>query len=500
MERSPRAPDEDDPCQTLFFCALPALVVLGSCRQGDDIVATLKGPETGVPPIEDAGSPLPDVSIDRAAPPAMDSEVPRPDVMLEDVFIPPIDVIQPPSCEANGPGLTIRRMNGETYESCAGQLAAHTFTHALCACEDLNIPTISQLTTDSFDSSGADKTVLGSGAAVGVTGNYPAARSYIGGSLTVAGTSRLLNMTDLDVQGDLKLAGRASLWSWVRVKRDTWLMSPVGYWAMVRIEGNLNLLAPTGSLNGVGEPFLGGMRITTSFTVDDPCGCGEQRLDVAEIARLGAERNDNAALSIDRAAFTNLIGTTRLALPCGRFRFDSIGGPGSLQLAFTGRTAIFVDRDVALPELQLLLANDAEVDVFIRGNLSLATAKLGDMNRPAALRIYVGGANDIVFAGGEIGANVYAPNANVTLAVPTGLGGSIYAKNLHTSAGGIHYDRAILKAGDKCGQPTTCDKSSRSCHISATCNNGVCEKCKEDRECSAPLVCVTGACQPLLFQ
>jgi hypothetical protein len=111
----------------------------------------------------------------------------------------------------------------------------------------------------------------------------------------------------------------------------------------------------------------------------------------------------------------------------------------------------------------------------------------------------VGGASDIVLTSGEIGANIYAPNANVNLAVPIGIAGSIYAKNLSMpSAGLVRYDRAILNAGNKCTQPTTCDKS-RACSINAVCNNGVCDRCKEDRECSPPLVCVQGTCQPLLF-
>jgi len=500
-----RARDVHDPRSPLFFWALPALVVFGACRQGDDVVATLKGPDTGAP-IEDAGQPLPDVSsMDRdAPPPTMDVEVPRPDMTVEDVVIPPpMDSgLPPPMCEANGPTLTIRRVNGEMSEACAGQLAAHTFTHALCTCEDLFIPGVSTLSTDSFDSLSADKTVLSSGAAVGVAGGYPSAPSNIGGSLTVSGTGRLLQLTgNLDVRGDFKLASSARIWSRLSVKRDAWFVAPVGYWALVTIEGNLNLAVPTGSLTGIPDPIIGGSRIPSTFTVDDPCECGD-RIDVAETERIGAEqRTDNAMVPIDRTTLTNVVGGMTVTLPCGRFRFDSIGGSGSLQLAITDRAAIFIDKDVTLSVLQLVIGPNpqAEVDVFIRGNLSVGSVKLGDVNRPAATRIYVGGSNDIVLTSGEIGANIYAPNANVNLAVPIGIAGSIYAKNLSLpSAGLVRYDRAILNAGNKCGQPATCDKN-RSCNISSVCVNGVCDRCKEDRDCTAPLVCTQGSCQPLLF-
>jgi hypothetical protein len=392
-------------------------------------------------------------------------------------------------------------MNMQSSEACAGQLAAHTFTHALCACEDLSLAAL--LSTGSFDSSAADKSTVTAGAAVGMKGSYPPAGSRIGGSLTVAGTSKTPVVSGgLDVQGDLRLAGGATFFSQLSVKRDTWLVSPVGYWAVVTIGRNLNL-GPGGSLKGVGpEPVVGGARIATAFTVEDPCGCAD-RLDVAAMETIGAARNDNALRTIDLSALSNVTTATKLELPCGRFRFDSIGGTAPIQLTITGRTAIFVDGDVTASDLfQLVIAPgaDAEVDMFIHGKLSIGNAKIGDLTRPSATRLYVAGDSDIVISSKEIGANIYAPNTNVNL--PVGIAGSIYAKNLSVLGGAfvfVSYDRAILNKGNKCEQPVTCDKCN-TCNNGAACMNGTCGPCNEDADCCAPLVCEQGSCQPLLFR
>jgi hypothetical protein len=478
------------------------LVLLAACRQGDDVVAHLKGQDAAVTPTEDAPIPIPDASVEPDVPPPtiIDAEVPRPDVVSDVVVVPPpVDAMPPRMCDPKGPILSVRRINGVTTEACAGQLAAHTFTHALCACGDLNAASLS---TVSFASASGETTTVSAGAPVGVAGSYPSARSNIGGSLTVSGTAQTLVSAGLDVQGDLRLAGTGTFYNQLSVARHTWLVSRVGYWGIVKIGGNLYTAPPSGGLQGLGAgPFIGGMSVVMSFTVDDPCRC-EDRVDVALIESLGALRNDNAARNIDPAVLSNVTTPLNLALDCGRFRFDSIGGAGQIQLTITGRTAIFVDSNVALSDsFQLVLGPDAELDWFIRGSLSLGGAKIGDPNRPSATRIYVAGGDTDIVVSEQVGANIYAPNSNVNFPLTVlGVTGSVYGKNLSMLGGGIvRYDRSILNAGDKCGQPATCDKCD-SCNSGAACVNGVCQQCTEDDDCCSPLVCAKGSCQPLLFQ
>ncbi|HMI83134.1 MAG TPA: hypothetical protein VK550_03520, partial [Polyangiaceae bacterium] len=104
----------------------------------------------------------------------------------------------------------------------------------------------------------------------------------------------------------------------------------------------------------------------------------------------------------------------------------------------------------------------------------------------------------MVLSSGEISAHIYAPNADVDLPA-LGVSGSIYGKNLTMLGGGlVRYDRAILNAGNKCGQPATCDKCN-TCNGGAACKEGTCRPCDSDDDCCAPLVCQANACRPLLF-
>jgi hypothetical protein len=408
---------------------------------------------------------------------------------------PPRDASPPTGCSATGPMLSVIRANQPSRQVCAGQLAAQTFTHALCTCGDLSLGP--GLLTQSFDSSAADKSYVFGGAPVGVRGKYPAVGSSIGGSLTVAGTAQIPPITGpMYIQGDLRLAGSTTLASLLFVKRDAWLVSRVGYVAWVDINRNYYHF-PSGGFIGIGPRSIGGAEIVQAFTVDDPCGCSEQ-LDIPAIETAEGAKNDNAGI-IDGAALANVTTPVEQELPCGRFRFDSIGGTAPIHLKINGRTAIFVDGNVtASDSFQLDVAPNAELDWFIRGNLSVGAAKIGEVARPSATRIYVAGPADILLANGKIGANIYAPDTNVSIG-PDGVAGSVYCKNLNVPSGAyVRYDRAILNQGNQCEQSATCDSKCHSCSAGAACMGTTCGQCNVDEDCCAPLVCEQKVCQPLL--
>jgi len=461
-----------------------------------------------VPPIDDGGGSV-DASFEDVAqppPPPIDSEVPRPDAVPDVVIMPPpTDGATPPLCDVLGPVLSVMRANGEKSEVCAGQLAAHTFTHALCACGDLALGSV-RLVTGSFDSLAADKSPVGAGAPVGVRGSYPPAGASIGGSLTVAGTAppRAPVSGFLDIQGDLRFAGQITFSAAISVKRDAWIASKVWYVTFASVERDL--YAPSGGgFFGFTPLNLGGMRHERPVSIEDSCGCAD-KLDIAAMEKVGAENNHNLANGIDPAALSNV--TTAippLRIPCGRFRFNSIGGTAPIHLIIAGRTAIFVDGDVAASDsfvLEIAPGTNVEVDWFIGGNLSVGgNAKIGDRTRPSATRIYVAGTQDIQLSSGSIGANIYAPDTNVSLSAGT-LSGSVYGKGVSMPSGGnVIYDRAILDQGDKCEQPNTCSKC-RYCNGGAACVNNTCDVCTKDEDCCAPLVCdlTLRRCQPLLFR
>ena len=476
--------------------------MIGSCRQQDDIVAIQfvdasidvgSSDATLPPPVVDSAPPPLDITFDiDASPPTIDVEVPRPDIAI-DLPLPPPPDGPPTGCNATGPILSVFRVNGRNSEACAGQVAAHTFTHALCACGDLSLG--QGLQTGSFDSMAADRTLVISGAPVGVKGNYPAVGARIGGSLTVAGTAMSMSPVSglLYVNGDLRLAASTTFASYLTIERDAWIASKSQYFSVASVGRNYYYVPP-GGLIGIIPVFATARIPLMSITVADPCRCDE-RLDVAAMETAGALKVDNT----DRGALTNVTTATTRELVCGRFRFDSIGGTAAIQLNVTGRTAIFVDRDVTASDLfELVLTGpDAEVDWFIAGNLTVGAAKLGSLTRPSATRIYVAGSNDIQLPSELIGANIYAPNANVSINAGS-LAGSVHAKNLSVPSGAyVKYDRAILHQGDKCESPIVCDKCY-SCNSGAACIDSTCGTCTKDDDCCLPLVCEQGLCQQLL--
>ncbi len=143
----------------------------------------------------------------------------------------------------------------------------------------------------------------------------------------------------------------------------------------------------------------------------------------------------------------------------------------------------------------------AEIDVFVKGNLVLAgKGSFGDKSRPAATRIYVGGASDIVLVGaaGFVG-NVYAPRANVTAVGYADVWGSVFANNF-TSPGYAHivYDRAILQAGQGCGGPPATCNLCGVCPNGLACVQGKCVDCTSDKDCCSQAICNNGFCGPLI--
>jgi hypothetical protein len=488
----------------LFFCAAAALAA-ASCRQGDDVVANpalsgevdasipdVAAPDISVPPIDVGSEPdLPPITIDVEPPPPIDASF--------DVGLPPID--SSIACDPAGPTLTVARVNSmDRAETCAGQVAAHAFTHALCTCGSI---TASLLFTSSNDSSAANKEATFEGGPVGTGSADVPAQVGIGGSFTIAGTSSPVAATGgFDVRGDFRMAGTGTF-TQLRVLRNAWFVTSVGYIVAFNVFGSLNLISELSRPRGLGW-YAAPDPTFRSFTVSDPCEC-DDRLDVEAMEIAGAMKADNRGL--DRAVLANVNSLRpRVDLPCGRIRLDSIGGTpgGSVQVRVAGRTALFVDDNVDLSNIdfQLVLDPGAELDWFIRGNLAFGSARIGDIERPSAIRIYVQGSADISLPLGAMAANLYALNAAVKVPANGSVFGSVYAKSLNAQSDvTIRYDRAILNQGNKCGQPATCDKC-HSCNAGAACVNNTCGACMSDEDCCEPLVCNPNSktCGPLLFR
>lgn len=458
-------------------------------------------------------------------------------------------------CEGLGPPITVGDSVAGVPE-CTGAIAELTFTHALCTCDDANIQGV--FYTDSFDSVRAPgQAPIRDGAPVGIDDTLTVAGvPDIGGSLRVTGPNGFVYAGAGIVHGDLEVSENVSLAGASSVERDVWVggnLTSAGTLAIGR-----DLHQAPGQLE-IGLIAVGGATYSAPFTLAPPCACGaNQILDIASIIGQGKSDNDNASIGLDPDAFDAFAGAADIELPCGRFYLHQIAGAGAIRFGVQGRTALFVDGDIATAgAFDFDVGPAGELDVFVAGNfLPTGATVFGKATRPAAVRVYVAGSGLVAFTGAnDFVGNVYAPRATVTVTGYSDFYGSIFANEFEAPGDmRIHYDRGVLAAGDECppppppasvpdastpapdasvappdastpdaaspapdastvppaeaGAPATGPDASSAppppvCQTCGTCNAGTacvggsCGQCSFDSDCCSPLICQEGSCVEL---
>jgi len=384
---------------------------------------------------------------------------------------------------------------GDGRLRCGGRVAETTFRHAICTCEGL--VSAHSVTTDAFDS----RTGVSGGGSVGANGPVDVSGPLtVGGSLRVASTGGvdLGAGAPLEVAGSLGSGGHLVGNTSVDVGRDAALAGDV---RVERIAVGGVLTQPSGTSFDV-DVDEAPRKASAEVQVTLPCDCDEDALlDVAALAAAHRDANDNSSLGLDPAAFADVSGARELVLECGRYYLDRVGGTGSLRIVVRERAALFVDGDLSLTRLEVDLEDGAELDLFVTGNVvGMARWMLGDTDTPSRVRLYVGGAGSVQLTGGGLFAgNVYAPRAELVTPAEVEVFGSLFVRRLAASGPiRVHYDRAVLAAGDDCGElPPECE-SCLDCRNQA-CVDGACGPCASDGECCAPLVCAGGVCVPEPF-
>jgi len=418
-----------------------------------------------------------------------------------------------------GPPIKVPDASGQ---ACTGQIARRLFGRAICTCDDISFG--GYMRTRSFSSS-AMSDPIASGAAVGINDElWSGSWIDVGGTLEIEGNTQFASL--VQAGGDLLLGSSAVIANAgvLTVGRDAWFEQQLTLLGLGFVTRDMHIKPGTFPPLAV----VGGATVSNqSFDLQDPCACEPQDLlDIDAIVDAGATDNNNVEAGLDPASLTNLIGLHRVELPCGRFYLDSVGGIGGVTFVVNGRTALYIEGDVAnLGVFDIELGPDGELDIFIKGNLlQIGYSPFGSLSRPSAVRVYVGGDGDIVFAGYQpFGANLYAPKSAVIAADWLRLRGSLFARDI--LAGGfidVEYDRDILDLGneDECNPdadpdpepqpdagvpppppPPECDdKCDATCQGNKTCVAGACGSCNTDADCCAPLVCYAdGRCGPLLL-
>jgi hypothetical protein len=177
-------------------------------------------------------------------------------------------------------------------------------------------------------------------------------------------------------------------------------------------------------------------------------------------------------------------------LPCGRYYLDEISGTGAIQLRVEGRVALFVGGNVqSLGRLRVELGAGAELDWFIGGTITMdleRAAHVGDVERPAALRVFVAGEGRLPIAARYAFGNFYAPRSDLTLLGGGEFYGSLFGRTVSSvDAIVVHYDVAIQRLNEACGSRGSANDDGSPCAGAA---------CAMDAECPWPLVCRGGRC------
>lgn len=381
---------------------------------------------------------------------------------------------------------------------CAAGFARGRMSQALCSCGDLG--TVGGLRTDAFDSD-TEIPTLAAAAAVGVNGAYSTpAITFVGGSFTVAASTALLLLSPLDVRRDLRVGGALTAISTLTVGRDAWFADSTNAPPVVGIGGDVHQV-PGKTLGDTIAPGTAGQVISEPFSVAAPCRCAPDEVtDWSDVIGSAADQNDNASIGLTPTAFLEPSAPLALTLPCGTFYIDGVASSQPIELTIVGRVALLVAGDVLTSaELRVTLEPGAELDWFIGGRLDSEQALvLGDVARPAALRVYVAGAGELSVRSQEsVSANIYAPNADVQIDGKGDFSGSIFARTISSAKLiGVHYDVAVQRVAESCAQgpePESCSGCGQ-CAEGKACVDGSCTTCAADGDCCWPLICNGGRC------
>jgi hypothetical protein len=379
------------------------------------------------------------------------------------------------SCGGNAPPLILPTSQSAT-SACGSGLAANWFSHGLCSCHDVVFT--GAFSIDSFSS---QPTAAGAtGASVGINGQLITTGVIdIGGSLIAAGHGPLrITSGGFNIDGNFETNSDVSLTGAnIRFGRDLWVNGDLNVIGLSRVRGDV-YQTPGHAMNGT---QLDGKFNQRTFTVPEPCGCGaNQLLDIEEIVHQGI-----AASGAPPASSFNVGTGGTMSLGCGSFAYRNLNILGLSTIEVDGHSVLYIDGDLTLTGgVTIDLDSQGELDVFVTGNLVLTGAgKIGKRTRPAALRIYVGGAGDIAITGSnQFAANLYAPRSNVFVTGADDIYGSFFVGSYQaTGTQSMHYDDSIQQVG----QPRDCTPPPP-------------RQCAADLDCPSPLVCVAGDCTSLL--
>lgn len=372
---------------------------------------------------------------------------------VEGTCRPATSIVPVPTC----PPLAATVPLGEDLAGpCAGDIARTVFRRALCTCGDLNAG--QGLFADAFASVVAPYTADAAdrrGASVGLNGTLTAGSAIeLWGDLQASSPEGISVGQEVTVKQDLRLGGKLKASRLFTVGGDGWVNGDVTAGAAVAFAGTLHV--PDGAKLSAGIACASLER--APVYVPPPCDCGAANLvPIAAAVEWARLHNDNGVAGLAPDLLIAPPAPVRLDLTCGRYYLTGIGGPANVTIAVHGRVLLFVGGDVQ-PSGSLRIAVDAaaELDVFVAGSMVPSRPfVIGSPVSPALIRVYIQGPSGQdalrIPSGSVLGGFFYAASGQVTASGSLQLFGGIFAGDFRS--GGkttIHYDRAVLSAGDVC--------------------------------------------------
>jgi hypothetical protein len=390
----------------------------------------------------------------------------------------------PSTCAGGGPPINV---GPGGPAGCLGNIAQTTFDWSLCSCTDLAVSAL--LFTDAYNSATGPYKPGQLGGGVGVDRDV----TLWSDTVTIGGTFWESGV------GTYHSSGPTS-----EVKTDMHLGGSWSASSPFIVDGNASV---AGTLSGV---TVKGTNASVA-SVAPACDCSPSKIIPvgAIVAAHRPPNNDNLAIALSASVFESPSVGLRLDLPCGSYYLTKIAASNPVTIAVHGRTALFIDGDVAASDaLAFVLDPSAELDIFIAGTLKASDSLvIGSPNYPALTRAYVGGTDTLrLSADVRLGGELYAASSQlVDWSAKNDIYGAVFAGNFKASAATrIHYDRGVLNAGGPCpplGGPT--DGGTPTCGSCKDCGNqacvqGACGSCTTSADCCAPLGCQNGKCLPII--
>ena len=457
--------------RSAVICAIASLLGFGAleaCATGDVVFVEAKGDLDAGGPV----GPVPGSEGDASTRPTLDAS------SLGDAG----SVL----CTVDGAVPTLALGDG----GCVGDLAARAFRFALCVCEEATF-------NAGFSSATAGAVDAGASASVGVNGNFISAQpANINGSLwTRQGVD---TSQSLRVDGELHCAGNLTRSGTATVRSDAWVGGAINL-SQGRFEVSGTLTQPANVINNT-PTLVTGARRTAAVPATTPCDCQpSQILPITSLVQGVAGANDNAVTGFSSQAFSSVSSATTRALPCGKLYLAQVSTTAPLTLRVGAQTVLAVagDLDLGAAFTIELTSPTASLDLLVGGTIrSNSAVRIGSAARPAAVRLYVGGATSLdTSANWEVHGNLYAPTAVLNTSGGAIMDGAVFVRSLAASAPvTFGYDKRVLAVPDNCAPPRGCN-DCRDCRGQA-CIGGQCGACTDSSQCCAPLMCIGGECIP----